>query len=270
MSQKKSATGPQPASVEVPVFCVGPPGPLRRRLPKLGADWAAHYRAAGAFPEPELVPAGDGTLVFTEPNADLSGRPGVRIYVVPELLNAVQAALGWADAEAVRAAFEAAVRDRCWGALALAVTNRRPPSVAGLRTRVDALLGCWDALDQLRYVDFHPDPITLAALVQRRFEGLLTMWLPQPAGDTRRDLQAALDALAAADAEARVSRAVARLAQLAAASKRIRSKDALTDPGTLRREFARLGPQEREAIEAGSTGDALTLLIGTDRALSGQ
>jgi hypothetical protein len=264
MAKKESASAS--TSLQMPEFSVGAPHALRRRLPALAKVWADRYRASGDFPAPVEVLVAPGTLVFTDSTADLSGRDGVRIYLVPELHDAIQQALDWADSETVRSAFGATIRDTCWGKLVLGVLYRRPDSVASLQTRIDSLLSCWDILAQLRYVDFDSTPVSLSDLVKSRFEGLLAMWLPQSSGDVRRDLQAAMAALKAADTDTRLNRAARRLAQLAAINKRIRAKDKLTDLNFLRSELAQLGPQQRETIEAGSS-EALTFLIGTDRTL---
>jgi hypothetical protein len=134
-------------------------------------------------------------------------------------------------------------------------------------TFIESLARCWDALDPLDYVDFDPSPVTLSRLIQSRFEGLIAMWSSEPGEDVRRSLHVALEALEAADVATRLERAAQRLANLAAADPRIRSKAELTDTSFLRDELAGLDAAERESIEAGSTADALTFLIGTDRLL---
>lgn len=251
----------------VPAFCIGTPDQVRPGLPAIAARWAEHYRETRQFPTPDVVPLGRETLVFTNSTADLSGQPGVRIYLVSELLDLIQRALDWTEPELVRGKFEDTLRQTCWGTLVLAATHRRPDTLVSLQNRVDRLLGCWTTLAQIRYVDFDSTPVRFSDLIQNRFDGLIAMWLAQPTGDVRTDLHAALSALKAADAEIRVERALKRLAQLAATSKRVRNKDKLTDPDFLRSELAKIKADEREAIEVGSS-EALTFLIGTDRMLS--
>ncbi len=126
----------QGSSVEFPAFCVADPAAARRRLPALGSTWAARFKESREFPQLETVPVEAGSLVFTESAFDLGGRPGVRIYLVPELLNAVQRALGWSDADEVMAAFETGIRRACWGALSLVTGRRRPDTVGSVRTRI--------------------------------------------------------------------------------------------------------------------------------------
>ncbi len=230
----------QGSSVEFPAFCVADPAAARRRLPALGSTWAARFKESREFPQLETVPVEAGSLVFTESAFDLGGRPGVRIYLVPELLNAVQRALGWSDADEVMAAFETGIRRACWGALSLVTGRRRPDTVGSVRTRIEALLPCWSSLDLFKYVDAPGQPAPLASVVQTRFAGLLAMWLRHPTGDLPRDLMAALESLEAADAQTRLD---------AAARQRLAGLDA----------------SEREAIETGSDLDALTFLYAIDR-----
>jgi hypothetical protein len=256
-----------PPQLEVPAFCVGGAAAARRRLRAIATACAECYRATGGLAALDVVPLVPGSLVFTDPTGDISARPGARIYLVPELLDEIQHVLGWLDSESVRAAFEASIRDACWGALAVAVTHRGPDTIESVRSRIESLARCWDALDPLDYVDFEPSPVTLSRLIQSRFEGLIAMWSSEPGEDVRRSLHVALEALEAADVATRLERAAQRLANLAAADPRIRSKAELTDTSFLRDELAGLDAAERESIEAGSTADALTFLIGTDRLL---
>jgi hypothetical protein len=251
-----------------PAFTTINPDDARRQIAGMAKDWAANYRQSGSFPEPGLVSVPPDTLVFVESISDLSpGREGVRLYLVASLRSAIQEALGWTDFNQVASVFDAAIRGSCWGALALVVTNRKPGSLAGLRTQIESLMPCWDTLTPLRYVDATIDPVTLDEVVRARFAGLITMWLPKPTGDLPRDLVAALEALEAASPETRLTQAVAWLAQLAATNPRIRHRESLTDPALLHRVLSELEPDEREVIEAGSTSAALTVLYGTDRYL---
>lgn len=251
-----------------PAFTTINPDDGRREIAVLAKDWAANYQQSGSFPVLGLVSVTPGTLVFVESISDLSsGREGVRLYLVASLRSAVQEALGWINFNHVGTVFDAAIRGSCWGALALIVTNRKPASLTGLRTQIESLMPCWDMLTSLRYIDATVDPVTLDEVVRARFTGLITMWLLKPTGDILRDLVAALEALEAASPETRLTQSVAWLAQLAATNTRIRHREAMTDPALLNQVLSELEPDEREAIEAGSTSVALTVLYGTDRYL---
>jgi hypothetical protein len=94
------------------------------------------------------------------------------------------------------------------------------------------------------------------------------MWGPRPSTDPRRDLAAALAALEVASAAVRHQRALARLVELAGKNRRIRHRDALTDPARVARVLGGCEPDEREAIEIGDTAAALGVLYGADRELS--
>jgi hypothetical protein len=260
-------TNSETDSVVVPSLCMEPPEASRRQLPAMARRWGRQYAASGTFPEVELTPVEAGTLVMTESAFDLGVRPGVRLYLISELRSAVQQAVGWEHAAAVAEAFEAIYRASCWGALAL-VGHRGPDTVAGVRTRMEALRRYWMALDQLRYLDGPTEPISLSELVRARFAGLLAMWLRQPTGVMLTDVAAALDSMVTANAPARQDAVVAWLAKLATASPRLRNKGQLSDPTFLHQKLAELEPSEREAIELGSQGEGLALLYGLDRDLT--
>jgi hypothetical protein len=255
-------------TVDFPAFCVASPDTARRRLSALAARWAARYKESGNFPEFELIAVAAGSLVFTESAMDLGGKPGVRIYLVPELLSAVQQAMGWANFGEIESVFEAMVGRSCWGVLALVAGRRRPHTLSSLRAYIEALQPCWSSLDALRYVGAPPESIPLSLLIERRFAGLLAMWLRQPTGDPMKDLMSALESLEAATAETRLERAVDRLAQLASANQRVRNKTVLANPSFLRQKLIAVKSGEREAIEFGNNSDALTLLYAIDRELS--
>ncbi|MYY08030.1 hypothetical protein GT204_03730 [Streptomyces sp. SID4919] len=256
-----------------PAFTAHPSDTARRQARAAAAALARHRTTHGSFPEPgllapgDLLPAPAGSLVFVDAASDLSRSPGFRLHTVPDLLNAIQEALGGHDPLQVEAEFEAAVRDTCWGALALTLTSRAPAPAAALRARLTTVLRCWRELAALRYVDHSPVPVPLDALITRRCAGLTAMWLPADAttGDPRHDLPAALDALDAADEETRTERSVRRLRELAATNPRIRHPGAVSAPDLLREELAALDQEEREALAAGDTSAALTVLHGADR-----
>lgn len=266
MSQDPVTAG---TGLAVPELCLGKPPAIRRRLPRLGRVFAARFRASGDFPALELVDMNAETLVQLNPTAaDLFDRSALHIYFLLELPAHILGELEEADAERVWAAFEAALLGTPWGALALAVADRRPDSLASLRSKVDALARFWESLRPLRYVDFHPTPVSLAEIMRMRFKHLLAMWLETPSDSLQRDLQTALRNVEQASPSARLERAVQLVAALAQGSPRLREKATLTDPEFLRRELVALPAAEREAIEVGCAGPAQTLLYGMDRLLS--
>lgn len=266
-TEKKSAM--PPTALYVPAFCVGLPDTTRRLLPRVAKVWARRYQASSDFPEPETVLTAPGTLTFTSSHTDLFGGAGIQIYLVRDLLGAIWHELGGVNSETVWAAFDSAIHSTWWGALTLAVVDSRPDTPAMLKARIETLVRWWHILEQLRYVDFDPTPVSISSIAQSRYEGLMTMWSPQPTGDMRRDLQTSLAAFEAADAETRIECAARYLADIASTYERVHAKDKLTDIAFLSQELAEMEPEDRDVIAAGSS-EALTFLVGTDRMLSGR
>lgn len=211
----------------------------------LAQPMAARFKESGTFPELELVGMADGSLVFTEPATDLGGQPGARIYLIGDLLSAVQKNLGWDNFAEVQRKFEAMVTQSCWGVLALVTGRRRAHTLSSLRECAELLLPCWESLDTLRYVDGPNQPVSFSNLIENRFAGLLAMWLNQATGDTRKNLMAALKSLEDASAETRLSQAVHRLTQLASTNQRVRHKEMLTDAHVIKRRLQEIPMDER-------------------------
>jgi hypothetical protein len=250
-------------TIKFPALCAGPPSASRRRLPALGNSWAARYRDFHDFPELKLITIETGTLVFTKATFDLGSCPGMRIYLIPELLSAVQRSMEWLDTDELQVAFENNLCRSCWGILAVLIDRRQPVTISSLRVHIETLLPCWPILDQLKYVDTPGEPTSFTNVVKARFVGLTAMWFCQSTGDLGRDLMGALEMLEA-NAQTRLIVTADWLTQIVATNKRIRHKKALTDPNFVREKLITLESSEREAIEIGTNSAALTFLYELD------
>ena len=78
-------------------------------------------------------------------------------------------------------------------------------------------------------------------------------------------LAAAVQSLRSADAEERRDRTVTRLAELAATDPHLLHRDELTDRGRLASLIGESDPDEQDAMAAGDTAAAMTLLRRADR-----
>ncbi|MBK9266110.1 MAG: hypothetical protein IPM54_40780 [Polyangiaceae bacterium] len=80
-----------------------------------------------------------------------------------------------------------------WGVLSVVMKHLLFNTIPVVTRRVEALLSFWDQLDTLRYIDVWLKPMSLTDLMALRFRGEVAMWVDQPTGNIRTDLQRAID-----------------------------------------------------------------------------
>ncbi|WP_394834312.1 hypothetical protein LVJ94_48215 [Pendulispora rubella] len=283
----------QDSHLQFPAFMWRPDRRASRLLGETTLLLANRYARTGSFVDPlrsrdsreiltenELLAAPPGSPMVVDDAVDLlaSSYPAYRLYLVHGLRLAIQEALERPEREQVEEAFDLAVSDTCWGAMALTLGDRASRyHLRTLRACMPVVLRHWDALAEFRYIGVAPLPpvisfgeppaaVSLEELMNERHAGLMALWLPSdPTGDPRKDIPAALDAVEALDPETLETRCLTWLAALAAEEPELRHREAMSDIDFLREEWSNLAAYEREALTSGSVGMARTILRRADR-----
>jgi hypothetical protein len=120
-----------------------------------------------------------------------------------------------------------------WGAISTAIIGCLLNSIELTVPRIEGVLRFWEPLDTLKYVDLHERPISLAQLMIDCFEGNIAMWVDQPTGNVRADLQAACDQMRNAPEEEIRSRLIKRLRAQVDIKKELQHREWLKSPGII-------------------------------------
>ena len=248
--------------IQFPTFLRGTVSSLRRSAKRVGQQWATAYREQQRFPEPKLEVLTPGSLIYLKLASDLAHeRQEWRLYFVQIVAGEICEALDYQDYARVSAEFEAYTAGWPWGALDAAVEHPVPNSAPVVARRIEAVLGFWEPLSTLRYVDRTPQAVSLDAVMTNHFSGMLEMWLPARSGNIREDLAAAVEAMRRASAEDIRERLVEALARAARSESRFRHGELLTDPGWLSAAVGRLQPDVYEGLTGGNISDLLRTLF---------
>lgn len=245
-----------------PAFMVGDRSTCRRRLKAEAKRWAKAYLAGCEFPEPTLVGIHAGSIVFTEDStADLIGlgynfipdtdaviidgkaakenklHIQCRVFTLSDLEHETGAVTAkertFAEGETFRQAFRTFACKFAWGALGMAILMSLHNGVPATVQRIEAVLRHWETLDTLRYIDLRPTPVSFSQLMQLYFKGQIGLWVDQPTGDVRADLQTALERMRQASVDEIDKRLIGRLRELIDVDPRLKHRDWLRSPGVI-------------------------------------
>jgi hypothetical protein len=120
-----------------------------------------------------------------------------------------------------------------WGAISAAALGCLHNSIELTVPRIEGVLRFWEALDTLKYIVLHQRPISLAEMMVYYFEGHVAMWVDQPTGNMRTDLQTAIEQMRHASAEEIHRRLVKRLREMVDTEKRLEHQEWLKSPGVI-------------------------------------
>lgn len=262
---ERGLTPPMPSELQFPTFLHGTVSSLRRLVKRAGQQWGKAYREQQRFPEPNMEPVPPGTPVHLQVASDLAHeRRAWRLYFVQILAGEICEALDWKDSAQISAEFEAFTLTWPWGALDAAVEHVVPNSAPAVIRRLEAVLGFWDPLSALRYIDRAREPVSLDTVMTNHYTGLLDMWLPSRSGSIRQDLRDAIEIMRHASPEDVHRKVIEALARAARKEKRIRHAEVLSNPDWLSRVTAGLDPNVYQGLTAGHVADLLRTLFILD------
>lgn len=158
-----------------------------------------------------------------------------RAYMLDDLRFEASKAVGAPHAErfTFRRAFVKFVCRYSWGAVAMATRRCLFNEIEFTIPRVEGILRFWEALDTLKYIDVYQRPISLAELISFHFQGAVAMWVDQPSGNLRTDLQTAIDQMRHAPAEEIHRRLIKRLRDYVDIDKDLKNREWLKSPGVI-------------------------------------
>ena len=256
------AEGPESSPAEgllFPAFMYGDRTTCRRRMKAEAKKWAKYYLEGREFPEPKLIPVPPGSVVFTDestahwvaggysfgptPNIVTIGanpkEQGLHIQWRAYLLKDLHHEAGWApgipheERFTFRRAFTKFVCRSPWGAISAAAISHLFNSIELTVPRIEGVLRHWEALDTLRYIDCDERPISLAKFMTENFEGAVAMWVDQPTGNIRTNLQTAIDQMRHASANEIHTRLLERLREYIDIEKSLKNREWLKSPGVI-------------------------------------
>jgi hypothetical protein len=132
-----------------------------------------------------------------------------------------------------RSAFVPFVCRTAWGAVSAAAIDLLLNSIEFTVPRIEGVLRFWEALDTLKYIDFHERPISLVELMVFHFHGHVAMWVDHPTGNIRTDLQTAIDQMRQASADEIHVRLIKRLREYVDIDKDLKNREWLKSPGVI-------------------------------------
>jgi hypothetical protein len=277
--QDETASSKSPPLL-VPAFLFGDRTTCQRKMKAEAKKWVQRYREQGTFPEPKLVPMAPGSIAFTDEstshflgggysfmdlttvsiNPDDARQQGLHIQWRWYMLDNLRSEALWIlrhDYEAYEAfprAFETFACRYPSGALVVAITHALYNTIEAVSRRVEAVLGFWDLLDTVKYIDVFKRHPTLSEVMALHFEGHVAMWVDQPSGNIRTDLRTAIDQMRrASDDEIRV-RLIKRLRELADTERDLKHRAWLKSPGVIEAGLVADENQERALYENLTTG----------------
>ncbi len=244
-----------------PAFMYGDRTTCRRKMKAEAKKWAKCYLEGRDFPAPKLIAVPPGTVVFTGEHMahmvaqgySFSFSPQVNIVTIaanprqegrhiqwrPYLLDMLQAETEWAaklslgERFAFRCAFISYVCRSAWGAIGAASISCLLNSVELTVPRIEGVLRFWDVLDTLKYIDSDERPLSLAQFMIENFGGQPAMWVDQPTGNIRTDLQTAIDQMRNASADEVHARLIKRLREFVDIDKHLNHRGWLKSSGVI-------------------------------------
>jgi hypothetical protein len=241
--------------------------------------WTRAYLAGRDFPEPKLVPIAPGSVVFMDNTAsDLAGLgfnivPNTNIVLVdseaakrerhhvqwrayllhelhlealPNFADCTSAELRQEKTGACGRAINSFMCKYPWGAISAATGNTFFSDIEAILPRMGGVLQHWEGLDTLKYRGSQERALCLAERVAYCFRGEIAMWVDQPTGNVRTDLQTAMQQMHQASADEIHKRLLRRLRKLIDVERNLKHRDWLRSPGILERglENERKGDQQ--------------------------
>ncbi len=282
-------------SLLFPAFMYGDKTTCRRKMKAEAKRWAKAYTEGRPFPEPKLIPIPPGSVVFIDegysnwvgggysmiaPNVvNVSANPkgeGLNIqwraYLLRDLL--YEAELIPKLRHEACLAFRHAVVTRFWrfpwaaiSATSIGVLN----SIEFTTPRIEGVLQHWDALDTLRYIDFGERPISLTEFMTYQFHGNVAMWVDQPTGSIRTDLETAITQMRKASPDEVYRRVVKRLRDCVDTEDELKHREWLKLPGTLEmglEERSKYGRDRYDDLTSGYWPEHGEFLMWLDRNLA--
>ncbi|MBK9266639.1 MAG: hypothetical protein IPM54_43490 [Polyangiaceae bacterium] len=266
----------------------------RRKLKAEAKKWAKCYLEGRDFPEPKLIAIAPGSVVFTDENTanwvgggysmnaganivTISANPkqqGLHIQWRAYLLETLQFETNWAaklsreESFPFRRAFVPHVCRYPWGAISAAIITCLLNSIELTVPRIEGVLRFWEALDTLKYITFEERPIALAELMAYYFQGHIAMWVDEPTGNVRTDLQTAIDQMRRASEDEIHMRLLARLREYADTRKGLQHRAWLKSPGLIEAEVEarrRKGQEFYDNLTSGDRGELGSLLAILER-----
>ncbi len=284
-----------------PAFIYGEHTPCHRKMKAEAKKWTKTYLAGRDFPEPKLMPITPGSVVVTDvstahmvrlgynfiPNTNIvlvdgeaAKREGHhvqwRIYLVddlrsealPSFADSVSEELrqekSWACGRAMNAFF-------CkypWGAITAAGGNSFFSDIEAILPRMGGVLQHWEGLDTLKYLGAYHHPISLAEYMVYCFCGELAMWVDQPTGNVRTDLQTAMQQMHQASADEIHKRLLRHLRKLVDVERDLKHRDWLRSPGIIERGLEakrRVGQQWYDNLTSGEASTLRGFLVVLER-----
>ncbi|MBK9265923.1 MAG: hypothetical protein IPM54_39800 [Polyangiaceae bacterium] len=288
-------TATNPASpLLFPAFMYGDRTTCRRKLKAEAKKWAKYYMEGRDFPEPKLIPIPSGSVVFTDediakwvgagysfyPQANvvtIAANPkeqGLHIQWRAYMLETLQFETEWAaklshmERFPLRRAFVTHVCRYPWGAISAAVISRLLNSIELAVPRIEGVLRHWEALDTLKYVDVREGLISLAELIAYRFDGTVPMWVDQPTGNIRTDLQTAIEQMRNASEDEIHMRLLEHLRALVDSEKGLKHREWLKSPGVIEAALEaerRQGQEFYDNLTSGQGGEIGSFLLLYER-----
>jgi len=257
MSETTPPTDPKP--LLFPAFMYGDKTTCRRKLKAEVKKWAQCYMEGREFPEPKLIPIPPGSIVFTAESTSnwvgegysmnaantvvtINTNPkatGIHIqwraYILYTLQHEAEnvAKLSRAECFRFRSVFVPFVCRYPWGAISATAIDWLLNSIELTVPRIAGVLRDWDALDTLKYIDSDERPISLAKFMTDSFRGTVAMWVDQPTGNIRTDLQTAIDQMRHASADEIHARLIKRLRDYVDIDKDLKNREWLKSPGVI-------------------------------------
>jgi hypothetical protein len=246
-----------------PVAIYGTEAQVEKRLVAASRAWADDLRKGASLRALESREVPPGTRIFCSGIPAINpGQPEWRAYELVVVRAEVAGAIDWEDDDRIHALLEAEFLRLPAGVLWLNVGWPAPNTLAILRPRIAALLGCWGQLSTLSYLDTQLQPQTLEAVIEDHYKPFFEIWLDAPTeGPLAGRLQAAIDvALASSDADAR-ERMISACRQLARRWDRITSPERFDDRGWIERQLAAVRPTDYESAKTGKWLNAMVFAM---------
>jgi hypothetical protein len=123
----------------------------------------------------------------------------------------------------------------------------------------------------LKYVDLYQHPISLAELMVFYYHGHIAMWVDEPTGNIRTDLQVAIDQMRNASEDEIHTRLLERLRALVDIDKDLKHPEWLKSPGLIEAEVEarrRQGQELYDNLTSGQNGELGSLLALPRRVIS--
>ncbi|MBK9264243.1 MAG: hypothetical protein IPM54_31130 [Polyangiaceae bacterium] len=159
-----------------------------------------------------------------------------RAYVLNDFMHETDwaAKLSHEESFPFRRAFIPHVCKYAWGAISAAIIRSLILNNIELTVpRVEGVLRHWEALDTLKYIDLYQRPISLTDLMVFYYHGHIAMWVDEPTGNIRTDLQTAIDQMRNASEDEIHTRLLARLRALVDIEKDLNHREWLKSPGVI-------------------------------------